>query len=170
VDRDDLEWSLQHAELYYYRGRLFARSRMLRRAKRDLEWALILDRNHAAAALELAEVHALERNLDLAIGLWERSLSIDPEQPQIHYRLGMTQLRLEREAEATRHLEMARDGGYGEAAPDLYRTLGYLYKDLRRNQEAVRELLRYLDSGAVRAGSAEENEVRQTILRLGGRY
>ncbi|MBN1945065.1 MAG: tetratricopeptide repeat protein [Bradymonadales bacterium] len=171
VDRFDLRWALQNPVFYYRRGRLLAGLEHLRRAQRDLEWALILDRGFVEASQTLAEVFFRQQRYQEAVDQWLRSLEILPGQPAIHYRLGTTWVRLDNVEQAVHHLERARDLGYGAEQPELHRTLGFLYRDWpagRRTAEAIESFRAYLASGATERQPDLRVEIMNQIRQLGG--
>jgi tetratricopeptide (TPR) repeat protein len=179
VDRYDLHWALANPEVYYRRGRLFANTYRLTQAKRDLRWALVLDRDHAAAARALAEIYSAEARHVRAIDLWHQSLQINPDQPGIHYRLGTTHNNREEFDLATGEFERAHWMSYGEIEPLLWRILGYLYYEERGNLGGAREMLllyhaareaaRWSTAGidGVIHGEEERIEIESILRRLG---
>jgi tetratricopeptide (TPR) repeat protein len=174
VDLYDLQWALDHPDVYFRRGRLLLhQARRLRAAKRDLRWALVLDPQNAAAAAELGEIHYRQERFQRAIELWNRSLRIDPGQAEIHYRLGSTYYnRLDEPELAVRHLEQAIEMGYGNHEPEIYQMLGYLYRDApgrSHDGQAITMFRRYLESGAADQNRDLRIEVENQIRRLGGR-
>ena len=166
IDEFDLRWALEHPEFFYHRGMLYSHVERYQSARRDLEWALILEREHAGAAWELGRIHELQQDWEMTIELWERSLLYEPNQARIHDRLAKVFLRLNRQDDALTHFETAVALGYGEVVPRVLRDLGFLYLELSppRRQDALAVLTQYLEQ--VEPGTEEETEIQNVIQRL----
>jgi tetratricopeptide (TPR) repeat protein len=145
---DDIGWSLENPEIFYRRAEIFAISNAPSQARNELQILLTLRPRHANALRLLGRLNFDERDFDGAISAWERSLAENSEQPETRYYMGRAWL--EREPadlqRALSFLEQARDGGVAEGRPDLYRRLGYLYRDLGRTADAVASLRLYRET------------------------
>lgn len=168
VDRYDLRWSLENPVVFYRRGLLLADQALLRDAERDFKWVLILEPDHADAASALARLYNREQDYDRALAFWERSLRIHEPQGRVHYEMGMLLNRLERFDESRTHLERARALGYGESAPLLHRTLGFIYRDQGMPREACVELNVYLDLENPESNSPLLMEIQGQMSRIAG--
>ncbi len=168
VDRYDLRWSLENPVVFYRRGLLLADQALLRDAERDFKWVLILEPDHADAASALARLYNREQDYDRALAFWERSLRIHEPQGRVHYEMGMLLNRLERFDESRAHLERARGLGYGESAPLLHRTLGFIYRDQGMPREACVELNQYLDLENPESNSPLLMEIQGQMSRISG--
>ena len=166
---DDVAWSLENPEVYSRRGRLFYERGAMRAAYRDLRTVLTLRPLHSEAAWTLGRVHFEERSYSRSIEAFEFSLSLDPEQPQVHYEAGLAYLRLEpadRES-AVGHFERAIEAGYGQEDPELFQKLAYVYRDLGRRDEAADALELFIEHGDLSYDERRESE--NEILTLRGR-
>jgi len=165
---DALAWSLENPEVYFRRGRLFYRRGALGRAYRDLRTVLTLRPDHAEAAWTMGRVFFEQREWEASVEMLEKSLALSPSQPLAHYYAGMAQLnRAEPQPEAAlAHLTSAVEQGAGATRPDLFQRLGYVYRDLGQNEQAIESFRAYLEQSEL--SYDERRETENEIRRLGG--
>ncbi len=165
---DDVEWALENPQVFYRRGRLLYLRGALTQAYRDLRASLTLDRDNPLAAWTMAQVYYEQREFDEAIAMMDRSLSLDSNQPIVHYYAGLAWLnRNEPNLEtAVAHLELARDGNIAREYPQVNQTLGYAYRDLGQRNEAIASLQEFLEWDGL--APSERRETENNIRNLGG--
>jgi tetratricopeptide (TPR) repeat protein len=166
---DDVAWSLENPEVYSRRGRLYYERGAMRAAYRDLRTVLTLRPLHSEAAWTIGRVHYEQRNYNNSINAFEFSLSLDPEQPQVHFEAGLAYLRLEPVAreQALLHFESAVAGGYGLENAELFQKVAYVYRDLGLRVEAIAALESFLEHGNL--SQDEQRETENELLTLRGR-
>ncbi len=166
---DDVAWSLENPEVYSRRGRLSYERGSMRSAYRDLRTVLTLRPLHTEAAWTLGRVHYEQRSYTKSIEAFEFSLSLDAEQPQVHFEAGLAYLRLEpsdRESALT-HFEAAIEAGYGLQDPELFQKVAYVYRDVGRRDEAADALELFIEHGDLSYDERRESE--NEVLTLRGR-
>jgi tetratricopeptide (TPR) repeat protein len=166
---DDVAWSLENPEVYSRRGRLYYERGAMRAAYRDLRTVLTLRPTHIEAAWTIGRVHYEERSYSDAIGSFEYSLTLDPDQPVVHYEIALAYLRLEPMAreEAVVHFEAARAAEFGIEEPELFQKLAYVYRDLGRREDAAAALEAFMEHGSL--SFDERRETENEVLTLRGR-
>lgn len=149
---DDLPTLLRLGELRLTQGRL---SEATARYERALEIAP----DSAAALFGLGRVATMERDHERAVTLFERALALAPEATMIHYPLSQAYRKLDREAEADRHLA---ERGIGSVAFDdpLLAALGALTEGTSSRMRSGSEAMldgRFEEAEAAFRAAVEEN-------------
>jgi tetratricopeptide (TPR) repeat protein len=109
----------------FYLARIYLDLNQPRKAREQLEAALIIRANVPHLLSLLGEAHRQLGNPALAIEQNENALAADPSFFVAHYYLGLAYLDLKKEEEAIRELEEAVKPGY--PAADIYLTLGKVH-------------------------------------------
>ena len=163
----DPEFVEENPGVLIRRGELFADIGRTSSAAADLERALEIEPDSSGALLAIGSLHYQEGQYDLAIDHYTEVLGDDPEYPVAQYELGMSYVHEDQEEAGIRHLQRAVQYGYDD--PEIYRTMGYVYRDLNRRADALesfRTFLQETSDGEV-ADSTRREMLRQ-IDELGG--
>ncbi|QDG52451.1 tetratricopeptide repeat protein [Persicimonas caeni] len=164
----DESYGLTNPQLYVRRGRLLSRLGYSVQGKQDIARALELAPDMTEALIAMGEANYGEQNYDEAIENFEDVLEKRPEHAEVQYKLGMALQYTGKELESVEHLQNAVRYGYDD--PEVFRTLGYLYKRMRKNKLAVKSFKEYLKRIATKetVPVATKREMLRQIEELGG--
>jgi Tfp pilus assembly protein PilF len=99
--------------------------------------------------------------------MYRAVLKTDNSRAEAHYKLGMSYLLENERRDAAQALQKAIHHGYDR--PDVYEKLGYIYKELGRNQEAVDSFKKFLkQSNPSSLATETRREILNQIEALGG--
>ena len=162
----DPAFARENPAIYIRRGRLLTRMGYTRQGKRDIQQALEIDPNMSEALLAMGETNFTEQDYVAAIENYRRAIRDFPEDETAHFRLGMSYIYEHREQEAARHLQLAIRHGYDN--PDIFRRLGYLYRDLGQRRQAVESFKTFLRESHDDLADSSRREILRQISDLGG--
>lgn len=163
----DESYGEKNPTIYIRRGRILSKLGYTRDGKRDVVKALELAPHLVEARLAMGESDFQERNYKAAIDHFNEALSKNAENPDAQYRLGMSYIYEGKRTEGARHLQLAIRYGYSN--PDIYRTLGYLYKELgqpRQASDAFKSFIRETADKPI--ADSIRKEMLNQITELGG--
>jgi tetratricopeptide (TPR) repeat protein len=126
----------------YRRGRLRLERDETRSALKDLEDALKYDAANTEVQVLLGESLAQAGQHQKAVERYRAALARGSKVKGLWFKLGRSLLEVNQRAEAARAFLRAAEEDPGDCYPHYY--LGYIYKDQRREAEAVRALKRFL--------------------------
>ena len=162
---------------HYQRGRLHRLKGNRSKAEKDFRAALGIDADFVAARADLGRVLFESGSTAFAADELERVREASQGEmgADLYFLLGSCYLDLNKEEEALRAFEIARDNGLSDMETvgviglmdpaDVHRTLGYLYRDRRRNNEAVEEFELYLRKSK-NLDPTTKREIQLEISRL----
>lgn len=163
----DPDFGKREPMVFIRRGRLLSRLNYTVEGRRDIERALEIAPNDIESLLAMGELEYRDKNYKPAIEHFTKALSVDPERPEAQFQLGMALIYDGRRQAGAKRLQLAIKHGYDD--PEVYRTLGYTYKELGQRALAVESFRQYLkatqDEGI--PPSTAKEMVRQ-IKELGG--
>jgi tetratricopeptide (TPR) repeat protein len=138
----DPAYGLENPSIFIHRGRLLSRLGYSAEGRRDIAKALEIAPDMVEALMAMADSNYSEKAYDAAITNYTRALEREPEHPEAQYRLGMSLLYTNKQREGAQRLQLAIK--YGFKNPEVYRTLGYLYKDLGQRKQALESFQTYV--------------------------
>jgi tetratricopeptide (TPR) repeat protein len=163
----DQAYGLRNPEIFIRRGRILSRLGYTQEGKRDILRALELAPQMNEALIAMGEVDFRERNYKGVIENLTKALSRNPEHADAQYRLGMSYVYEGDRNLGVRHLQLALRHGYDN--PDIYRTLGYLYREMGQSQQALTSFQTFIRETAGRnIPDATRREMLRQIKELGG--
>ena len=149
------------------RGRLYAELGRPGLAQADLERAIELAPDDPDALMSIASLNFQNSNYEAAIESYEQALEVNPEHPNAQYELGMAYIYQNEDQDGARHLQLAVRYGYDD--PEIYRTMGYLYRELGQRSDALDSFKRYLrESDEDQVADSTRREMLRQIQELGG--
>lgn len=164
----DEEFGPQNPKLYVRRGELLSKLGYSNKGKEDIATALRIAPEMVEALVAMGASNYRDKLYDEAIENFESALKLDPELADVQYKLGMAMMYTNREIKGAEHLQLAVRYGYED--PDIFQTLGYLYKRMNRKTAAINAFKKYLtlvaDKESVPAKT--KREMIQQIEELGG--
>ncbi len=163
----DPGYGVRNPELFIYRGRLLSKLGYSREGKKDIARALELAPELDEALIAMGEADYMDKDYDSAIKHLSKALQRDPARPKPQQLLGMSYIYTKRPAEGARHLQQALR--HGSEDTDIYRTLGYLYKEMGQRaqaREAFQEFVRKTATRNIPEGT--RREILRQIQELGG--
>ena len=165
--QQDPDFVQDNPDVLIRRGRLLAGLGRTGSAMADVRRALEIDPNNTAALLAMGSLNFQAGNYDQAIEQYTQALEDDPEHPRAQYELGMSYIYRDQDARGARHLQLAVRHGYED--PEIYRTMGYLYRELGQRSEAVNSFKTYLrESDQDQLADSTRREMLRQIQDLGG--
>ncbi|TXD35317.1 tetratricopeptide repeat protein [Lujinxingia vulgaris] len=163
----DPAYGVKNPEIYVRRGLLLARTGATRAGKADIMRALELKPDMVEARFALGEANFREQNYADAIEHYSGALEKSPERPLAQYQYGMALIYEGQREQGARHLQQAIRFGYDN--PEIYRRLGYLYRELNQRAQAVESFKTYLrETANLTVPDATRREMLQQIEELGG--
>lgn len=163
----DPGYGLRNPMIYIARGRILAKLGDGREAKKDIARALEIAPEMTEALIAMGEADYREQNYDAAINNFNKALAREPKHPEAQQKLGMSLIYSKRNREGAKHLQLAL--GYGADDPEIYRTLGFLYKELGQRKEALDAFQAYWKKTAdKKIPSGTKREILNQIKELGG--
>jgi predicted Zn finger-like uncharacterized protein len=166
----DETYGSKNPQLFVRRGRLLSRLGYSVQGKRDITRALELRPDMMDALIAMGESNYRDQQYKEAIENLEKVLEMNPELPDAQYKMGMSLMHSGKELEGAKYLQNAVRYGYDD--PEVFQTLGYLYKRMNRNRLAVKSFKEYLKKIATddRTPVATKREMIQQIEELGGSF
>ncbi|MDX9720121.1 MAG: tetratricopeptide repeat protein [Myxococcota bacterium] len=176
-DEEGSRFGLENPLPLYRRGAVQRIQAKRAKAQADLEAALKIDPNFTPAREELARVLYESGQIAFAATALEtvREQTTGEMNPELYFILAMSYLDLRQTQDAITAFEQARDRGFsdsktvniiGVADPaDVHRTLGYLYRDQGRKNDALNEFELYLRK-STRLDRSLSREIELEISRL----
>lgn len=126
----------QQSLAYKQLGFLFQQSGRYREARQVLEKVLELVSSDLTVLSALGDTLVQLGAVAHAIEIFEKLLIVQPSS-ELHYKLGMLYLKIERSEQALKHLEQAAQGDLPEAQQvAAWTQQGYIYYRLKRHREA----------------------------------
>ncbi|MBA2664453.1 MAG: tetratricopeptide repeat protein [Bradymonadaceae bacterium] len=163
----DPEFGNKNPSIYIRRGRILSRLGYTREGKRDITLALERAPHLNEARLAMGESDFRDRNYKSAIKHYSDALTQAPEDSEGQYRLGMSYIYEGQRPEGARHLQLAIRYGYSN--PDIYRTLGYLYKELGQSRQALDAFKSFIrETANHEVPDGVRREMLRQISELGG--
>lgn len=163
----DPRYADRHADLYVRFSDLLVSLGYLEQANQQVDRALQIDPESLSARLARADILFEKEDYDEAADMYQKVLEKDDSRAQAHYKLGMCHLYENERNKAARALQKAIRHGYDN--PDIYEKLGYIYKELGQNQEAVDAFEAFLKQSDPSSLATEtRREILNQIERLGG--
>ena len=163
----DPEFVADNPDVLVRRARLLIDTGRTPQAARDLDRALEIAPDNPDALYAAGLLAYEENNYGNAIDHLRRVVDHDETLADAQYRLGMSLIYQDRDQEGARHLQLAVRHGYED--PQIYRTMGYLYRDLGQRGDAIdafRAFLRESDDDQV--SDSDRREIMRQVERLGG--
>jgi tetratricopeptide (TPR) repeat protein len=166
----DPAYGITNPQLYVRRGRLLSRLGYSVEGKRDIARALELRPDMLEALIAMGESNYRDQLYDEAIENFEKVLEKDAELPEVQYKMGMSLMHTGKELEGAKYLQNAVRFGYDD--PEVFQTLGYLYKRMNRNSLAIKSFKEYLKriGDDERVPVATKREMIRQIEELGGSF
>ncbi|MFW6053436.1 MAG: tetratricopeptide repeat protein, partial [Persicimonas sp.] len=164
----DDDYASGNPKLYVRRGRLLSRLGYSVQGRRDIERALEADPSMFEALVAMGESNYRDKQYEEAIKNFDKVLADNDKLPDIQYKVGMSLMYTDKEVEGAKHLQQAVRHGYDD--PDVFQTLGYLYKRMNKRQLAIKSFKEYLKRIADQDSvpTATKREMIQQIEELGG--
>lgn len=163
----DPGYGLRNPMIYIARGRSLAKLGDGREAKKDIARALEIAPEMTEALIAMGEADYRDQNYEAAINNFNKALAREPKHPEAQQKLGMSLIYSKRNREGAKHLQLAL--GYGADDPEIYRTLGFLYKELGQRKEALDAFQAYWKKTAdKKIPSGTKREILNQIKELGG--
>jgi tetratricopeptide (TPR) repeat protein len=163
----DPEFGRRDPLVYIRRGRLLSRMNYTVEGRRDIERALEIAPDRLETRIAMGELEYKDKNYAAAIDHFETALEKNAEQPQAQYQLGMSLIYSGKRQAGAKRLQLAIKHGYDD--PEVYRTLGYTYKELGQRALAVQSFRTYLEKAAGDGlPAATTKEMLRQIDELGG--
>jgi tetratricopeptide (TPR) repeat protein len=162
----DEAYGIENPRLYVRRGRLMVRLGMPNKGKEQIAKALELKPEMTEALLAMGHAAFESKNYEVAVEHFERAIDETPDVARAQYRLGMSLIYLDRRRDGAEHLQKAVEYGYDD--PEVYQTLGYLYKELGQPQLAIRSFKSYLKQSNDDLSNATRRQMLRQIEELGG--
>lgn len=162
----DPAFGIENPMVYVFRGRLLSRLNYSKEGKADIARALELAPKNIEALLAMGDSEYRDHNYTEAIKHYGTALSIDPIQPQAQARLGMALLFVERRQEAADRLQLAVK--YGHDDPEVYKRLGYLYKEMGQRAKAKDAFKKFLEKAQEKGNvpAATKREILDQLQTL----
>jgi tetratricopeptide (TPR) repeat protein len=149
------------------RGKIYTDLGYFGRAKDDFTKARNYLKENADIYLGLADVYLEQDRYDRAIEVLETGLEFNRENKHLHYKIGNAYVQEENRELGVKHLQRAKDLGHED--PKIHRMLGYLYRDLGQDDNAVDAFKNYLARADTdKMAASTKKEVINQIERLGG--
>ncbi|AWV90232.1 tetratricopeptide repeat protein [Bradymonas sediminis] len=165
----DPAFGQKNPEIFVRRGELLSKLGYSKKGKEDIATALRINPKMTQALVAMGNSDFRDKLYEDAIVNFQRALELDAEQAEVQYKLGMALMYTNREVKGAEHLQLAVRYGYED--PEVFQTLGYLYKRMNRRNAAIDSFKKYLtlvaDKQSVTAKA--KREIIQQIDELGGR-
>ncbi len=168
VTEVDPGYGVRNPKVYITRGRLLSKLGYSRDGRKDIQKALELAPEMIEALIAMGEVDFREQRYQEAIKNFTKALNKSPKYPDAQYKLGMAHIYLEELRNGAQHLELAVKYDYED--PDVYRTLGYVYKQLGETARAKQAFNAFLQKAlTTEQPLGTTKEVRRQIKELEGK-
>jgi tetratricopeptide (TPR) repeat protein len=166
----DEGYGLENPAIFVRRGELLSRLGYSQQGKQDIARALEIDPKMVEALVAMGESNFRDKLYRDAIENFESALKLAPKLAQVQYKLGMSLMYIGKELEGAEHLQLAVRYGYED--PEIFQTLGYLYKRMNKKQAAIDSFKEYLTRIATKKAVPVETkrEMIRQIKELGGRF
>ncbi|MGM0557994.1 MAG: tetratricopeptide repeat protein [Myxococcota bacterium] len=164
----DEAYAVRNPELFIRRGRLLARLGYSNEGRKDIERALELAPKMDEALIAMGETNFDDKMYDEAIDNFTKALVDNPERPSAQYKLGMALIYNGQDNKGIQHLQRAVQYGYED--PEVFRTLGYKYKELGKRQLAIKSFKEFLKKTAKKENIPPQTkrEMIDQIQEMGG--
>lgn len=163
----DPGFGIANPGVYIHRGRLLTRLGYPKEGRDDIARALEINPDMVEAQLAMGETNYQNKNYDAAIRNYTKALEQSAEHPRAQYELGMALIFASKQREGARRLQLAIKHGYED--PEVYRTLGYLYKELGQRRLALESFQEYLkETKGKNVPVSTRKELVRQIQELGG--
>jgi tetratricopeptide (TPR) repeat protein len=163
----DPGYGVRNPEIYVRRGRLLSKGGYTNEGKKDILRALEINPEQIDALIAMGEADFVDKNYESAIKNLTRALGKNPEFPDAQFQLGMSYLYLKDNKSGAIHLQQAIRYGYKD--PEVYRTLGYVYKELGQGQLALKAFRTFWEETKdKKIPTATQKEILNQIKELGG--
>lgn len=167
VTEVDPGYGVRNPRVYISRGRLLSRLGYSNDGKKDIQRALELAPEMEEALIAMGEADYRDKEYDKAIKNFTKALNKNPKYPNAQYELGMSYVYTDRNTDGAQHLQLAIKYGYED--PDVYRTLGYLYKQLGKKALAIKAFEEFLQLSLTKeVPLGTTKEVRRQLNDLKG--
>ena len=167
VTKFDKTYGIENPKLFIRRGRLLVKLGYPEKGKAEISKALEVDPEMTTALLAKAEADYSSENYETAIENFKSALEKKPEVAWAQYKMGMSLVYAKRERQGVQHLQKAVKYGYED--PEIYKTLGYLYKGLGKRRLAIESFKSYLrQTPKDELPASTRREMVQQIKDLGG--
>ncbi len=162
----DPAYGIENPMVYVYRGRLLSRLGYSKEGKEDIARALELAPDSVEAQLAMGESDFRDKAYESAITNYKKALEREPKKPDAQYKLGMALLYTDRRQEAAQRLQLAIKYGYDD--PEVYKRLGYLYRDLGQRSDARASFTKFLEMAQAKGNvpPATKREVLDQLKSL----
>lgn len=145
VTEVDPGYAIRTPRVYITRGRLLSQLGYAKDGRKDIAKALELAPEMTDALIAMGETEFSEKNYEEAIRRFVKALSKEPDHAEAQQKLGMSYVFQNQPRDGVRHLQLAIKHGFKD--PDIYRTLGYLYKELGQRPQACAAFEKFLKEG-----------------------
>ena len=157
VTEVDPGYGVRNPRVYIARGRLLSRLGYSAEGKEDIRRALKLAPEMEEALVAMGEANFRDKQYDSAITYFTKALNKNPKYADAQHKLGMAHVYTENTRQGASHLQLAIKYGYDN--PDIFRTLGYLYRQLNQRGQACDAFKKFLElalTKEVPLGTAKE--------------
>lgn len=164
----DEEFGAKNPEIFVRRGELLSKLGYSKKGKGDIAKALRIAPDMTEALVAMGNSNYRDKLYEEAIVNFQSALKLDPELAEVQYKLGMALMYTNHEVKGAEHLQLAVR--YGHEDPEVFQTLGYLYKRMNRKKAAIDSFKRYLALVAQKQSvtAKAKREMIQQIEELGG--
>jgi tetratricopeptide (TPR) repeat protein len=120
------------------------------------------------ALIAMGETNFDDKMYDEAIDNFTKALEANPERPSAQYKLGMALIYSGKDNQGVKHLQKAVQYGYED--PEVFRTLGYKYKELGKRKLAIKSFKEFLKKSAEKENIPPQTkrEMIDQIKQMGG--
>jgi tetratricopeptide (TPR) repeat protein len=166
----DESYGIINPQLFVRRGQMLSKLGYSVEGKRDIARAIELRPDMLEALIAMGESNYRDQLYDTAIKNFEKIIDKNPKMPEIQYKLGMSLMHTGKELQGAKYLQNAVRFGYDD--PEVFQTLGYLYKRMNRNNLAIKSFKEYLKRIATddRVPVESKREMIRQIEELGGSF
>jgi tetratricopeptide (TPR) repeat protein len=163
----DPAYGLENPAIYIHRGRLLSKLGYSADGRSDIAKALEIAPDMPEALLAMADSNYSEKAYDSAIANFSKALEQNPDNSDAQYKLGMSLIYTGKQREGAQRLQLAIK--YGFKNPEVYRTLGYLYKDLGQRKLALESFQTFMqETKDQEIPIGVRREMLRQIQELGG--
>ncbi len=166
----DANYGTKNPQLFVRRGRLLSRLGYSGQGKQDIAHALELQPGMKEALVAMGEANFRDKEYQDAIDNFSQVIKQNPELPDVQHKLGMALMYMGKPLQGAQHLQDAVRYGYED--PEVFKTLGYLYKRMHKNRLAIKSFKEYLKRIATKKNVpvATKREMIEQIQELGGSF
>ncbi len=167
VTEVDPGYGVRNPRIYIARGRMLSRLGYSNEGKKDIARALKLAPEMNEALIAMGEADFRDKDYENAIVHFEKALAKNPKVPEAQFKLGMSYVYLDQSKNGALHLQESLRHGYEDV--NVYKTLGYLYKELGQRAKA-REAFQAFFEKTIDKGIPKQTqkEIMRQLKDLGG--